>query len=320
MVFDFHLPKERIAQRPADRRDAARLMVLGRADGSLRHARFSDLPGLIRPGDLVVVNDTRVVPARLRARRSTGGRVEVLLVEQVEPGLWRAMLDTPRRLRDGETLTVGPAELTVLGRGDDGLRRLRAPAGILELGEPPLPPYIRRPGGATAEDRERYQTVFAEAPGSVAAPTAGLHFTPELLARLPVVRLTMHIGPGTFRPIRAASLAEHRMDGERYRIAPDAMERIASARRVVAVGTSVTRALEAEARTGALEGWTDLFIHPPFEFRRVGALVTNFHLPGGTPLALASAFAGVERLRAAYAEALRLDYRFYSYGDAMLID
>jgi S-adenosylmethionine:tRNA ribosyltransferase-isomerase len=320
-AFDYVLPRDRIAQHPPPRRDAARLMVLDRGGGPTRHLSFADLPSLLREGDVVVLNDSRVVPARLRARRAAGGLVQVLLVDAPAPGCWRALIDTPRRLRDGEALTVGPATLRLRGRGPDGLWRVEGPADLMQFGEPPLPPYIKRPDGPTPEDRERYQTVYARAPGSIAAPTAGLHFTEAMLAALPVpvVRLTLHIGVGTFQPIRADRLADHRMESERYRIEPEALRQIESARRVVAVGTSVTRALEAQARTGLAEAATDLFIRPPFEFRRVGALLTNFHLPRGTPLALVSAFAGRERVLAAYAEALERGYRFYSYGDAMIV-
>lgn len=305
-LYDYPLPKERIAQRPAARRGDSRLMVLG--DG-IEHRAFADFPSLLRDGDVVVVNDSRVVPARLIARRATGGRVRVLLIDR-DGDRWRALLD---RDVEGETLAVGDRSIGVGDRGEDGFRRVEAPADILEAGEPPLPPYIRRPDGATAEDRERYQTVYAAQDGSIAAPTAGLHFTEAMLASLPVVRITLHIGVGTFLPAR------ERMEPERYRISPEAMARIEAARRVVAVGTSVTRALEAHARTGRLEDATDLFIRPPFEFRRVGALLTNFHLPRGTPLMLACAFAGRERLLETYAVAVREGYRFYSYGDAMLI-
>lgn len=323
--YDYALPRERIAQHPAADRDGARLMTLGRSDGSVGHRRFSDFPGLLRPGDVLVLNDARVIPARIQARRATGGRVRLLLVDSPRPGAWRAMLDTPRRLRDGEVLTAGDLELKLGGRGPDGLWRIEAPPSLAdrldELGEPPLPPYIKRPDGATEEDRCRYQTVYARAPGSVAAPTAGLHFTESMLAALkvPVVHITLHIGPGTFRPIAAQRLEDHRMDAETYEILPAAQAAIDSAERVVAVGTSVTRALESRARTGRAVGATELFIRPPFEFRRVGALLTNFHLPRGTPLALVSAWAGRERILAAYREAMEVGYRFYSYGDAMFI-
>lgn len=319
--YDYALPRDRIAQAPAEPRDGSRLMVVTRAGGPVEHRRFSDLPSLLGPGDVVVVNDSRVVPARVRARRATGGRVELLLVDRAEPGLWRALIDSPRRLREGEVLSAGGAELEIRGRGEDGLWRVRAPETILESGEPPLPPYIRRPEGTTEEDRRRYQTVYATVDGSIAAPTAGLHFTEALIARLgvPLVRITMHIGVGTFLPVKAVRLSEHRMAPERYAIEPEAMRTIEGARRVVAVGTSVVRALESQARTGKLQDASDLFIYPPFEFRRVGALVTNLHLPRGTPLALTCAFGGRERVLGAYEEALREGYRFYSFGDAMFV-
>lgn len=313
MAFpDYDLPKRLIAQRPAADRAASRLMVLRRSTGEVEHRVFRDLPGLLSKDDVMVVNDTRVIPARLYARRATGGRVDVLLVRR-EGAEWRAMLDG--RAKTGDVLHVDGAELRVLGR-EDGLWRLEAPADILERGEPPLPPYVKR-GAPDPADRERYQTVYAREEGSIAAPTAGLHFTKELLAAMPceVASITCHIGPGTFQPVRG-DVAEHRMLAESYRM-PAGLE--LHGRRVVAVGTSVTRTLESFARTGRREDATDLFIRPPFEFKIVGALVTNFHLPRGTPLCLAAAFAGIDALMRAYEEAMAREYRFYSYGDAMLV-
>lgn len=306
--LDYDLPEALIAQQPADRRDAARLLVLDRATGAIGHALVSDLPDLARDA-LVVVNDTRVVPARLRLRRSTGGAVELLLVESVGDGVWEALVRPSRRLVVGERL--GPVELTeALGEGRWRVRLDGAPAG-----EVPLPPYIRQP----LADPERYQTVYARSAGSAAAPTAGLHFTEELLARLDHERVTLHVGLDTFRPIAGETLDEHRLHGERYRVEPAAWERISAAGRVLAVGTTTTRVLETVAGGGPLCGRSELFITPGFAFRRVDALLTNFHLPRTTLLALVMAFAGVEQTREAYRVAVAERYRFFSFGDAMLV-
>ena len=306
--LDYDLPPELVAQRPPGRRDESRLLVYDRASGAVRHRRFGDLPEEAG-GALVVVNDTRVVPARLRLRRPGGGQAEVLLVEPLGDGLWEGLARPTRRLRPG--MRLGPVELVEhVGEGRWLLRLEGEPAG-----EPPLPPYITEP----LADAERYQTVYAREAGSAAAPTAGLHFTPELLARLDVERVTLHVGLDTFRPVAAATLDAHELHSERYEVAPDAWERIAAAERLVAVGTTTTRVLETLARGAALEGRTNLFITPGFEFRRVDALVTNFHLPRSTLLALVMAFAGIEETRRVYAEAIRERYRFYSFGDAMLV-
>lgn len=311
MAFpDYELPRRLIAQAPAADRAASRLMVLRRATGAIEHRIFRELPALLDRRDLVVVNDTRVMAARLYARRATGGRVDVLLVRR-DGAQWKAMIDG--RVKEGETLAVGDAALRVIGR-EGGLWRIEAPPDVLERGEPPLPPYIKREA-PEPDDRERYQTVYAREEGSIAAPTAGLHFTKEILAALTTASITCHIGPGTFQPIRG-EVAGHRMEAESYRIPPSLA---LDGRRVVAVGTSVTRTLESFARTGRREDATDLFIRPPFEFKIVGALLTNFHLPRGTPLCLAAAFAGEGLLMRAYEEAIEKEYRFYSYGDAMLI-
>ena len=307
--LDYFLPSELIAQRPAERRDASRLLVYERTTGDVRHRRFSDLPDELA-GELVVVNDTRVIPARLRLRRPGGGAAEVLLLEHTgEDGIWEGLARPSARLRPGQRL--GPVELLEpLGEGRWRLRLEGEPQG-----ETPLPPYITEP----IRDPERYQTVYAAEAGSAAAPTAGLHFTPELLARLDTAKVTLHVGLDTFRPIAAGDLSEHRLRGERYSVEPAEWERISSAGRVLAVGTTTVRVLETVARGGPLAGRTKLFVVPPFEFRRVDALLTNFHLPRSTLLALVMAFAGVEETRRLYRLAVGKRYRFYSFGDAMLI-
>lgn len=306
--LDYDLPPELIAQRPCDRRDSSRLLVFDRGSGRIEHHVFHELPSLV--GDaLVVVNDTRVVPARLRRTRASGGAVEVLLLEPEPNGTWLALARPSRRLRAGERL--GDVELVEpLGEGRWRVRLDGEPDGDV-----PLPPYVTEP----LDDPERYQTVYADQAGSAAAPTAGLHFTPELLAELPHERVTLHVGLDTFRPLSAESLAEHALHGERYAVEPTAWARIAAASDVLAVGTTTTRALETVTRTGELEGRSDLFITPGFEFRRVDRLLTNFHLPRTTLLALVMAFAGVEETRRLYEVAVEERYRFYSFGDAMLI-
>ncbi len=307
--LDYDLPSELIAQRPLERRDESRLLVYERASGDVRHRVFRELPAELPPGALVVVNDTRVIPARLHLARPGGGQAEVLLLEPVGDGLWEALARPSRRLRPG--MRLGPVELVEpLGGGCWRVRLEGEPAG-----EPPLPPYIREP----LADPGRYQTVYAEEPGSAAAPTAGLHFTPGLLAGLDVERVTLHVGLDTFRPVTAATLGEHELHSERYGVEPEAWERIRRAERVVAVGTTTVRVLETIARGGPLEGRTRLFVIPGFEFRRVDALVTNFHLPRSTLLALVMAFAGVEETRRLYRRAIEERYRFYSFGDAMLV-
>jgi S-adenosylmethionine:tRNA ribosyltransferase-isomerase len=315
--LEFELPPELIAQRPAARRDASRLLVFDRVAGSVRHRTFADLPDELA-GHLVVVNDTRVVPARLRLQRATGGEVEVLLVEQLRDEVWEVLARPSRRLRAGELLqpsdTVSHGTsielVEALGGGRWRVRLEGEPAGEL-----PLPPYIHeRP-----DDPERYQTVYAEDLGSAAAPTAGLHFTPELLARLDHERVTLHVGLDTFRSVATDTLEGHEIHGERYHVASEAWARIAPAEHVLAVGTTTTRVLETLARGAPLEGRTELFITPGFAFRRVDALLTNFHLPRTTLLALVMAFAGVEQTRALYDLAIRERYRFYSFGDAMLL-
>ena len=308
--LEYELPPELIAQHPAERRDQSRLLVYDRETREVRHRRFAELPDELSRGELVVVNDTRVLPARIRTQRESGGAVEVLLLEPLdEDGLWEGLARPSRRLRPGERL--GPVELVEpLGEGRWRLRLEGAPAG-----EMPLPPYITEP----LVDPERYQTVYSREEGSAAAPTAGLHFTPELLERLDVERITLHVGLDTFRPISAAELAEHGLHSERYEVRREAWERIRAAERVLAVGTTSVRVLETVASDTVLQGRTNLFIVPGYEFRRVDALLTNFHLPRSTLLALVMAFVGVEETRELYRLAIAERYRFYSFGDAMLV-
>jgi S-adenosylmethionine:tRNA ribosyltransferase-isomerase len=331
--LEYSLPPELIAQHPMERRDASRLLVYERSTGEVRHRFFWELPDELR-GELVVVNDTRVVPARLRLRRPTGGEAEVLLLEPLEAaGEWEGLARPTKKLRPGQRLgpaaqppvrESGPGEgvrgnrevppsvelLEHLGEGRWRLRLEGAPAG-----EAPLPPYITEP----LSDPERYQTVYAAREGSAAAPTAGLHFTPELLAKFDVERVTLHVGLDTFRPVTVDDLDDHTIHTERYSVASRAWKRIREVDRVLAVGTTTVRVLESLAREAPLEGRTDLFITPPFDFRRTDALLTNFHLPGSTLLALVMAFAGVEETLRLYELAIEERYRFYSFGDAMLV-
>ena len=342
--FDYALPEELIAQRPVSPRDASRLLVLPPA-GGVEHRAFAELPALLAPGDLLVFNDTRVIPARLVGRKGSGGKVELLLCESLDGGLgrrWRALGQASKPIRagaelsfDGLTARVDAAEgegfyLVTLDREGPALE-----AALARVGRIPLPPYIRRAPGD--EDAVRYQTIWARAPGSAAAPTAGLHFTQALLDALDaggVLRttVTLHVGPGTFLPIRGDSIEGHRMHAERYEVPPEAAAVVAAARarggRVVAVGTTSVRTLESAARQAsrndsaeisAYSGATDLFILPGFRFRLVDAMITNFHLPRSTLLVLVSAFTGREAILQAYEAAKRGGYRFYSFGDAMLI-
>jgi S-adenosylmethionine:tRNA ribosyltransferase-isomerase len=306
--LDYELPPELIAQRPLARRDSSRLLVYDRSSGEVRHRLFHELPDELH-NELAVINDTRVVPARLRLKKETGGKVEVLLVEALGGGEWEALARPSRRLHTG--MRLGPVELVEeLGEGRWRIALEGEPAG-----EAPLPPYIHE----KLDDPERYQTVFAERTGSAAAPTAGLHFTEELLARLDVERITLHVGLDTFRPVSAEDLSDHVLHGERYEVSERSWQRIRSADRVLAVGTTSVRVLETLARGEPLSGRTSLFVYPPFEFRRVDALLTNFHLPRSTLLALVMAFAGVEETRELYRLAVAERYRFYSFGDAMLV-
>jgi S-adenosylmethionine:tRNA ribosyltransferase-isomerase len=314
--LDYDLPPELVAQRPLGRRDESRLLVYDRSTGEVRHRGFADLPKELPRETLVVVNDTRVVPARLPLLRPGGGAAEVLLLEPLGGGEWEALARPSRRLRPGLVLRPAGAAggdvelLEPLGGGRWRIRLEGEPAG-----EPPLPPYVHE----RLDDPERYQTVYADEPGSAAAPTAGLHFTPELLALLDVERVTLHVGLDTFRAVTADRLADHELHSERYRVEAAAWERIRCAPHVTAVGTTTVRVLETLARGGPLAGRTSLFVTPGFEFRRLDALVTNFHLPRSTLLALVMAFAGVEETRRLYRLAVEERYRFYSFGDAMLV-
>jgi S-adenosylmethionine:tRNA ribosyltransferase-isomerase len=335
--FDYQLPPELIAQRPAARRDGSRLLVLERSTGRLSHRTFSDLPEYLRPDDLLIVNDSRVLPARLHGRRSSGGAVELLLLRERAPGEWYCLARPAKRVRPSDRLVFGEGAIvgTVLAAGEDGQRLVAFTTAddtpfadaLRVVGEVPLPPYIHeRP-----PDPERYQTVYARSPGSVAAPTAGLHFTPELLARLRgsgvrIEPVTLHVGLGTFRPVQVEDPREHHMHAEFGILPEDTAEALAIARtrggRVIAVGTTAMRVLETaarEAQGGPWSGWTDIFIYPGFEFRACDALITNFHLPRSTLLMLVSAFAGKALIDRAYAEAIAERYRFFSFGDAMLI-
>jgi S-adenosylmethionine:tRNA ribosyltransferase-isomerase len=309
--LDYELPPSLIAQQPAARRDASRLLVYDRAGQQVRHRRFADLPDELGTDRLVVVNDTRVVPARIPIATPRG---EVLLLERIDGAVggdvWEGLARPTRRLRAGRR--YGAVEL--LEHLGEGRWRLRLHGGEHQ-GETPLPPYITEP----LADPARYQTVYARDAGSAAAPTAGLHFTPELLARFDVEHVTLHVGLDTFRPVTEERLEEHVIHGERYTVEAGAWQRIEQAEHVLAVGTTTVRVLETLARGAPLEGRTELFITPGFEFRRTNALLTNFHLPRSTLLALVMAFAGVDEIKRLYAQAIEERYRFYSFGDAMLI-
>ncbi|HET9443729.1 MAG TPA: tRNA preQ1(34) S-adenosylmethionine ribosyltransferase-isomerase QueA [Acidimicrobiales bacterium] len=338
--YDYDLPPAAVAQRPVEPRSAARLLVALDPLGAVEHRVVADLPDLVREGDVVVVNDTRVLPARLRLAKATGGAAEVLLLEPVDGGAgddgddgdaagartWEALVRPGRRLAPGTVLHAGDgtAVVEVGERLDGGRRRVRllvGPGDLAAHGEVPLPPYIAEP----LADPGRYQTVFARRPGSVAAPTAGLHLTDEILGRLrssagvEVHTVDLAVGLDTFRPVAADDLADHVMHSERYTVPEATMEACRRAGRVLAVGTTTVRALEAAARTGRLEGRTDLFIRPGFDFRVVDVLLTNFHLPRSSLLVLLAAFAGPDRWRPLYGTALAGGYRFLSFGDAMLI-
>jgi len=344
--FDFELPPDRIAQAPARPRDASRLLVLDRATGATTHRRFRDLPDLLRPDDLLVLNDTRVVPAQVTARRQTGARIKGCFLRVLDDGRWEMLLAGRGRLREGEMLALVDADdvaqtaIVLESRGKGGVWTVRpapqadAMAVLEAVGRPPLPPYIRRGrrDPRTAADRVDYQTIYARADGAVAAPTAGLHFTERVLAALDArgierVTVTLHVGLGTFQPVRVDRVADHRMHEEWLEVSARAAEAVNRARgagrRVVAVGTTTIRALESSADAdGTVEPGrraTRLFIYPPYAFRVVNAMITNFHLPRSTLLMMVSAFAGRERVLAAYREAVAEGYRFYSYGDAMLI-
>ena len=315
--YDYALPDELIARHPLARREDSRMMVLHRAEQRIEHRMFRDFPTFLRPGDLVVLNDTRVIPARVF---SDDGRIETLFLEMLRENVWKCLVKPGRKMRLGASITIRGTVGVVIGIEPEGERVIEF-AGPIDLdaaGELPIPPYFNR--AVEPADAERYQTVFARERGAVAAPTAGLHFTPELLAQIPHAFLTLHVGIGTFRSVLTDDLSAHRMHAERFRVSEESARAINAASRLVAVGTTSARVLEtcglpATARSGS----TDIFIHPPYTPRAVGALLTNFHLPQSTLLMLVSALAGREFVLRAYAEAIAQRYRFYSYGDCMLI-
>ena len=336
--FDYHLPEELIAQTPLERRDASRLLVYDRAGDSMEHRVFADVAEYLRPGDVLVVNDTRVIPARIIGiRPETGGKMEFLLLKRTDGDCWEALAKPARRAKPGTVFVFGEGQLKaeVVAEGEEGMRTIRLLCdGVLEealdaVGAMPLPPYIHE----RLKDPERYQTVYARERGSAAAPTAGLHFTPELLQRLagqgiPTVPVLLHVGLGTFRPVAADDLSQHKMHSEYYEVTAESAARINAARaaggRVVAVGTTSARTLEtATGNDGIVQagsGWTDIFITPGYRFKAVDALITNFHLPRSTLLMMISAFAGSrERVLRVYETAVEQRYRFFSFGDAMLL-
>jgi S-adenosylmethionine:tRNA ribosyltransferase-isomerase len=350
--YDYDLPRELIAQRPLERRENSRMMVLHRTEQKIEHRQFRELKTLLQSGDLLVLNDTRVLPAR---RFSDDGVIEFLFLERLGPKHWKCLVKPGRKMRVGAAAKIDNMTLRVEQITTDGERivALDDDVDLYAGGSTPLPPYIGRP--SDENDAARYQTVFAHEAGAIAAPTAGLHFTREILREIPHTFVTLHVGPGTFLPVRAEKIAEHRMHAERFSISPEAANKISNARRVLAIGTTVVRVLETAALETRLakkivgqarrlpgaggapvlqepdanrsdkrqieprSGETDLFIYSPFEFRVIDALLTNFHLPHSTLLMLVSAFAGREFLLHAYEEAIRERYRFYSYGDCMLI-
>lgn len=344
--FDYELPEELIAQYPAPKRDGSRLIVMNRKRDEIRETHFGNFLRYLRTGDLLVLNETKVLAARLYARRRTGGRIEIFLTRRLENGEWLAMLRPASRIATGERLTVEPGaqEVEVIERAQDDQWRVRLPDGadegefLDEHGHIPLPPYIKR--GDEPCDRERYQTIFARHSGSVAAPTAGFHFTEEVMRKIKnhgvtVLPLTLHVGPGTFRPLKEEIVEKNTISAEYVRIRKEYFDEILEAkdqgRRVVAVGTTTTRALESIASgrlvrsdeksdPGEIAGWTDLFIHPGYRFGVVDALLTNMHLPRSSLLVLVSAFAGRERILRTYRWAVQRRYRFYSYGDVMFIE
>lgn len=336
--FDFDLPELLIAQHPAEPRDSSRLMVVNRSDGRIEHRRFRDLTALLKAGDVLVINNTRVIPARLIGEKEgSGTKIEVLLLKRIELNVWEVLLKPGRRLKVGQRLNFGNGILQaeLLAVLENGNRRIKfIYSGVFEtildeLGQMPLPPYIT----AQLEDQERYQTVYAKERGSVAAPTAGLHFTAELIDALrqkgvEIVEILLHVGLGTFRPVKAENIQEHNMHSEYYRVDLAAAEGINRAklegRRVIAVGTTAARTLESvgndQGMVASGEGWTDIFIYPGYSFKVVNALLTNFHIPKSTLLMLVSALAGRELILKAYNSAVEEQYRFYSFGDAMFIE
>ncbi|AQS55215.1 tRNA preQ1(34) S-adenosylmethionine ribosyltransferase-isomerase QueA [Novibacillus thermophilus] len=336
--FDFDLPERLIAQTPLAERSESRLLVLRREDGSIRHRRFQDIVEFLQPGDVLVLNDSKVIPARLiGSKADTGAKIELLLLKQLQGDRWETLVKPAKRIKAGTKVVFGQGELVAVaeeeGEAPGGrIFRLEYDGVLMELlnrlGQMPLPPYIKK----QLDDPDRYQTVYARHPGSAAAPTAGLHFTPELLNRIEqrgvnIAAITLHVGLGTFRPVTADRVEDHRMHAEYYDVSREAAEAVnkakANGRRVVAVGTTSCRTLESiaddEGTVYARSGWTDIFIYPGYTFRAVDALITNFHLPKSTLVMLVSAFAGRELTMKSYREAVREEYRFFSFGDAMLI-
>jgi S-adenosylmethionine:tRNA ribosyltransferase-isomerase len=336
--FDYHLPADRIAQSPLQQRDASRLLVVDRGARAFHHTQFSQIGKYLPDDALLVLNDTKVIPARLIGNKSeTGGKIELLLIREKEPDTWEVLAKPRRSLHIGTHIVFGNSDLTaeVLAKPDDGHCTVRFDytgefsATLTNVGMMPLPPYIRRP--PNAEDKVRYQSVYATTEGAIAAPTAGLHFTQELLEELKnngieTAMLTLHVGPGTFQPVKVENIQTHKMHAEYIHLAETEANRIRGAReagrKIVAIGTTVVRSLETAGTTGTVHpysGYSELFIYPGYRFNAVDALVTNFHLPKSTLLMLVSAFAGRDLVQQAYQEALQHNYRFYSYGDAMLI-
>jgi S-adenosylmethionine:tRNA ribosyltransferase-isomerase len=333
--FDYKLPQELIAKEPAESRDGSRLMVLHREDGVIEHRVFRDILEYLRPSDILTVNNTKVIPARLIGRKkATGGEVEILLLRKESEGLWNCLVRPGRRLMPGARVEFrnGNMEAEIVEYRPGGQRLVRFIyegdfyLALEQAGQVPLPPYIDRHPRQT--DRDRYQTVYAREAGAVAAPTAGLHFTPELMSLIKskgteVLEILLHVGWGTFKGVEAADIRQHKMDAEYYEISREAADILEKSkmgnRRIVAVGTTTSRALESLGQSGRLSDWTDIFIYPPYQFKMVDALITNFHLPKSTLIMLVSALAGREKVMRAYQEAIKEKYRFYSYGDAMLI-
>src|SRR5437870_6601186 len=318
--YDYDLPSDLIAQRPLPRRDESRMMVLRRAAQTIEHRQLTELKTLLNSGDLLVLNDTRVLSAK---RFSDDGAIEFLFTERIGSGRWKCLVKPGRKMRLGATAKIDNAIVRVEEISPEGERivSLNEDVDLYAGGSMPLPPYIGRE--SDAEDERRYQTIFADAPGALAAPTAGLHFTREILNEIPHAFVTLHVGTGTFLPVRSENISEHRMHAERFSVSHSAADRINEADRIAAVGTTVVRVLQAarreEGKVSTQEGITDIFIYPPYRFHAVDVLLTNFHLPRSTLLMLVSAFAGREFLLRSYEEAIRQRYRFYSYGDCMLI-
>ncbi len=333
--FDYKLPEELIAKSPAEKRDASRLMVLHRNDSRIEHRRFSDIVEYLDPSDILVVNNTKVIPARLIGhKKKTGGEVEILLLRQESETLWNCLVRPGRRLMPGAQVELkdGMMEAEIVEHRKGGQRLVRFThqgdfyQTLEKVGQVPLPPYIDRQPVET--DKNRYQTIYAKEEGAVAAPTAGLHFTPELMENISdkgveVLEILLHVGWGTFKGVETADIREHKMDAEYYNISQEVADKIKNGklgkRRIIAVGTTTSRALESLGHSGKLSDWTEIFIYPPYEFKIVDALITNFHLPKSTLIMLISALAGRENVMRAYQEAIQEKYRFYSYGDAMMI-